>query len=667
MRLLRLLLENYQGIQARTFDFGGRSAAIFGDNETGKTTVINAVTWLLFDKASTGEKGYTPKTYDKFGGYKHNLDHAAEAQFETDTGRLVTLRKCFHEVYKKKKGSPIQEFSGHTVDYFADGVPTKEKDYLDTVSGFCGGPEMMKMLTLPTYFAEDMSWQDRRKVLLDICGDVGDADVIAGNRELRELPQILTMPGTTDQRYAVEDYKRIASARKAEINRQLQTIPARVDEASRAMPDIHGLDRQVIEKEIADFRDRRDALTTGTHAPAKTEAQVKLAEAEARLAEAKANHLRRVNEANQETYTKIAEISKERATLLGKADDLWAKLREKTNEHDRMEKRRKALAVEYTEIHASQWDPDAAICPTCHRPLPEEDAERMREEFNVHRGVRLEEINATGCREASRDMLDKLLAEMQDTKTEIGRLSQEITERDKALSELQESVKQIPPFTSTAEYADLCGRIECLRKEAADDIRNAEAEALDSRRKLDDIDGQIRQRQGLLMNIENAAQQQRRVAELEEQEKRLAAEYEALEKGLYLCDLFTRTKVSMLTDRINAKFRHVRFQLVREQNNGGIDEDCEAMVPSADGELVAFKSANNAGRINAGIEIIGTLSEHYGISMPVFIDNAEAVTRIAKIPGQMIRLVVSEKDKVLRLVLDQYEEEGDDQREEVSA
>ncbi len=114
-------------------------------------------------------------------------------------------------------------------------------------------------------------------------------------------------------------------------------------------------------------------------------------------------------------------------------------------------------------------------------------------------------------------------------------------------------------------------------------------------------------------------------------------------------ELFTKTKVRMLTERINGKFKNVRFRLFVEQINGGVKDDCEVMIPTEDGNLVPFTFANNAARINAGLEIINTLSHHWGIEMPVFIDNAESVTKLLQMDTQVIRLVVSEPDKELRL------------------
>ena len=104
MRINTLRLENFQGIKSAGFDFNGQSASVYGDNGTGKTTIYNAVTWLLFDRPSTGAKGFTPKTRDQSGGNVHFLDHSAEAVFSMEDGRLVTMRKVFHENYKRSAG-----------------------------------------------------------------------------------------------------------------------------------------------------------------------------------------------------------------------------------------------------------------------------------------------------------------------------------------------------------------------------------------------------------------------------------------------------------------------------------------------------------------------------------------------------------------------------------
>ena len=108
---------------------------------------------------------------------------------------------------------------------------------------------------------------------------------------------------------------------------------------------------------------------------------------------------------------------------------------------------------------------------------------------------------------------------------------------------------------------------------------------------------------------------------------------------------FIKAKVSMLTDRINGKFEVVRFRLFETQVNGGISECCVFTVNGVpyDGGL------NAAARTQGGLDIIRTLQEHYGIAPPVFIDNRESCTEIPDMDCQVVNLIVSPVDKVLRV------------------
>ena len=155
MKLLNLKLENFQGIREGEFVFDGESATISADNGFGKTTVFNAFTWLLFDKASTGAKSFTPKTKGPHGDL-HHLNHSAEAAFKLEDGRIITFKKTYYEIYKKKRGSASESFEGHTTDYFVDGVPSNEKEYQATLIANGGNSiEAIKMLTIPHYFGRN--------------------------------------------------------------------------------------------------------------------------------------------------------------------------------------------------------------------------------------------------------------------------------------------------------------------------------------------------------------------------------------------------------------------------------------------------------------------------------------------------------------------------------
>ena len=655
MKLLNLALNNFQGIKSLSFDFpDGRSASIYGDNATGKTTVYNALTWLLFDKASTAAKNFTPKTKGPDGDL-HHLDHSAEAVFMTDAGRQITLKKTFHETYKKKRGSATEEFDGHTVEYSVDGVPVKEKEFTATVTALCGGDtEKPKMLTMPDYFPEQLSWDTRRKILLEICGDVSDDEIIAGNPDLSELKDFLRMNGTAEQYCTTDEYRKVAAARRTEINKQLVELPARIDEATQAIPDTTGLNAEEIEANIAALTKKRDSLAsekaeaaTGSTATATLRTQI--AEIKTQIAEGRAAHAKSQSDQNADVDAEILLARREANEERRKAEDAKIDIDRKTAEKARIEILRKGLLEEYDRISRETWDESQTICPTCSQRLPEDKVEAMREEFNLRKSRKLEEINRRGKTEASKTVIEALateIADLQQKKETAESLQKAAEMRAERLAE-----KRITPtpYESTEQYARLTAQIAEIEAKIADEGKCTTEAVGAVEAKIRATDDAIREERDKQMQLTMAENQQRRIGELEKQEKRLAAEFEELEKGLYLCDLFTKAKVSALTERINGKFKSVRFRLFVEQLNGGLKEDCEVMIPRANGDLVPYTFANNAARINAGLEIINTLAEHWDIRMPVFIDNAESVTRLTESDTQTIRLVVSEADKKLRL------------------
>ena len=662
MKLLQLTLENFQGIKSKVFEFNGNNASLYGDNATGKTTVFNAMTWLLFDKASTGSKNFTPKTKGPDGDM-HHLSHLVEGVIEVQAGCTMVLTKVYHENYKKKRGSSDAEFDGHSVDFFINNVPTKEKEYNETILGMCGDDmEKIKLLTMPNYFPEEMPWEERREMLLDTCGDITDEDVIKSDIELLELNAYLLMPGTKDQHYSVDEYKKIAGAQKTDINKQLQDIPVRIDEAEKAKPDtrnispleinsaIEGLNTQLKELE----EEKSLALNSDT---AVNTIKQKISDLNTQLAEARTKHATEGSKSNESTYAAISELKPKISKLSNDILDKKGEISRNHREKERIATLRAQLLDEYTRIQGETWNEGQALCPTCSRPLPEDKVQELREKFNLDKGARLEANTKRGRTEASKDLIQKLDSEVTRLNDEIDAAEQSITDLNEQLAALNSKIEVPRPFETTQTYENINAQVSKCRKELLDKDSVAKNAVSEIEAKISITKGKIRIEEGKLSQIKLAEIQEKRIKNLMAEEKELSAAFEGIEKGIYLCELFVKTKVGMLDEKINSKFKCVRFRLFIEQLNGGISECCDVMVPSDNGSLVPYSFANNGARINAGLEIIDTLSKHWVLTIPVFVDNAESVTQLIKMDTQLIRLVVSEPDKVLRLEIEGKVEE----------
>ncbi|MCC8063898.1 MAG: hypothetical protein LIO70_02280, partial [Clostridiales bacterium] len=602
-------------------------------------------------------KNYTPKTADSKGGTVHNLNHSAEAVLDID-GAVTTLKKVYHEIWKKKRGSASAEYTGNTVDYYIDGVPVKEKEYTAFVDSRIAGAEQLRVLSVVDGFLRELDWKERRKLLVELCGEVSDEDIIQSSEALRELPKFLAVPGGSGRRYSVDEYRSIAASRKRDINIQLNILPGRIDEASRAIP-AEVQDEEKLREQLEEARSDqaalqgRRAMISGTAARQRLQSQIALLEGE--LAEGRSRHsakevrrldglhreLRGLEDDMQEVRRACAETERERDRLTARSQELEAQ--------------REQLLRDYQEAHAQRWDKHMEACPTCGQALPPERVTALRAAFQERRSKTLEAISQKGKAECSKEAIDSLKQDAQRCQETLA--GQQARLRDLEARRDSVSKRTAPaPYEDTEEYQTLQARLDDLRglMERATPSGSEEMEQVNSQ--LAAVEERIRALSKALMDADLARQQRGRIAALEREEKTLNEEFERVEQGLYLCEQFIRQKVSMIDQRINGMFQTVRFKLFEEQVNGGLKDCCEALIPSPAGAMVAYGDANTAAKVNAGLEVLQTLAAHYGRQLPVFLDGAESVTTPIPVRQQFIRLVAARGENTLRLQTVESEE-----------
>lgn len=650
MKLLELHLTNFKGIRNFSLVVNGSDTKVFGDNATGKTTLFDGFIWLLFDKDSQNQNNFQLKTTTQDGKEIHNLNHEVEGVFSVD-GRTLTLKKVFSEKWTQKRGSARQEFTGHTTDYFIDGVPSKKKEYNEKVASIVS-EDVFKLLTSPAFFNEQLHWSKRRETLLEVCGNITDKDVVASNKDLEMLMDVLNGR-------SIEDHKKVIAAKRKEINQELERIPIRIDEIKRGLPDIEGLNKSNLEKRLEDLnqqieqkQEQINSIRNGAEINTKKKA---ISDIELEIANIRNEHNQNGQQDIYRLKTRIQEEESNISILNSKISTM--KQRKQMNEdyikdlNNSMDK----LRTEWHEVNQQEFQhTDKCECPSCGQSLPEEQVSAVREkalaEFNARKSEKLERITKNGV--DAKEKVEKIQTENEKANQEIQNLTSQIEVKKESIQKLHaqvsELVNKVTDITENPSYIAklkekeaIENEIEQLRKEVDESVYKVQEEIAGLKSTARDIQVEI-------SNIIQAESSRNRISELEQQEKELAAEFEQLEQELYLTEEFTRTKVNLLEEKINSKFKMARFKLFSEQINGGLTETCETLyngVPYSGG-------LNNAAKINVGLDIINTLSEHYGVQAPIFVDNSEAVTKLIDVDSQVISLVVSEKDKQLRVETD---------------
>lgn len=651
MKILSLTLENFRCIKNLTVNFDGEDADVLGANGTGKTTIANAICWLLIDRPMTEEADFTPKTEGT-----HGVHHKASMTVELPNGQRMTLAKDFYEKWTRKRGAATEEFTGNVTDYYIDGVKSKKKEYTEVLETACGiDIERVKMLMVLGYFADTMKTDEKRRILFEMTRDFTDMDVIAVNEELEGIEDFFLMPGTEDQHYTVEQWKKIATEQRKKLNKDLETIPARIDEASKNVAenveDVDTLNAQLrtLEERKASIEEKKRSLSTPD---GKQEAaRAALAGLEVDLATKRAAYIEQGAAANRELNAEIDRMSSDKRDVSDKLDALRRAHQDNLRGLTRMQEQRKELLAEYAAAAARQWDDYAEVCPTCHQALPPERIEEMRAAFNEEKSAAKEDINRRG-QACSKDKIDACAAEIDAQAAEIAAMETRIKEMERAIAERKANLTTSPPFEETQEYKDITARMEEIRarqrlgQSVADGVLNG------CDRDIQTVKDEIAAVNLRIAKAQSSEESRRRVGQLRQELKQAAERMEYLEQGLHLCEEFVRTKARMVTESINSCFKSIRFRLFRDQINGGLKEVCEPLIEDAlHGGWVEYRSANYAAQVNAKLDIVSTLMKHYGVHLPILMDQGESVTRPLAVDAQFIRFIVSPKHNEVKVEL----------------
>lgn len=634
MKLLKLNLQNFKGIRNSEFDFGGIDATIYGDNATGKTTVFDSLCWLLFGKDSLDRADFEIKTLEN-GEPIHKVNHEVEAEFLNDDGNSFTLRRVYREKYSSPRGGDTK-LTGHTTDYFVNDVPVKEKEYKQYINDVIA-EDVFKLITNPLYFNEQYSWQNRRKLLLEISGDIKDDEVINSRSELTRLAELLN--GRT-----VDEQRKIVAAKKTAINKELDMIPVRIDEALRNKADIAAseckltTDIETLNKSINELESQKATIINGFSSTEKR---------------SKIDEIGRQLKARQSEVLSIYNTEKQRKR--GEYEALLTQLKIIESEHDRYtdraydlakdiereSKRIETLQAEFDTFNAQEFNKEA--CPTCGQPLPEDKQAELEAAFNSEKAAKLEEWQS--LIESAKKLKANYEEQREVLLVKADGLTKEIEDKNKVYeTKFKEYESYLEPnVEDDPDYKELKAELFLLELDEGEEADDKEVSRLD-----EEISSVKEKRAALeteLNKYKLNADIQKRVIELESQQQKLAAEKNLLDETSFLIDEFVKAKVDMLEESINSHFEYARFKMFNVLVNGNVEECCETTYKG-----VPYRSMNNAARMNVGLDIINALTKFYNVTAPVFIDNAEAVTEFIKCNSQTIKLVVDADFKELTMI-----------------
>lgn len=653
----QMSLLNFKGVRELTVDFDEHETNIFGANHTGKTTLFDAFVWLLFDKDSQDRQSFGIRTYDEENNIIPKLPHEVSACIEVN-GVEINLKRCFVENWVKKRGSQEAVYDGNSEERYWNDVPCSKTEFAKKIADICD-ESIFKLITNPLYFPS-MKPAIQRGMLFQMAGNLTDADVAASDqKKFANLAEQLSHK-------TLDEYKREIAAKKKRIKDSIETIPARIDENKRQMPeaeDWSALEQDIREKEakikelegqIADESKAYQSKANETAGKAKELAEKKrqrISRENAVRDELLAGYYKQVEAfnnrkiASQQQSFDISQRRRMAEADLRREKESILKMQSEVNEK---EQRLNKLRDEWRSIKAREFNPEnlETVCPHCGRPYEQAQIDRSIEDqrlsFNAHTTHLLEENKANG----------KKLAE------EVAALKAAINQAEDITHEKEEQIAGLvdKPFTEAEpakpdvtngiaadqQLQQLDKEIAELEAEIAKPIEKPDTDFLTDGKNLL-LEGIEDDRKRLAKRVTIDATMKR----IEELEAELKANNETLTEleGIEFNILeFGKAKVSLVEDKINSLFSIVKFKMYERQINGGEVETCECMMHGT-----PYSVLSNSEKINAGLDIINAICRANEVNAPIFIDNRESATDIIDVDSQVINLIVDASCKKLKV------------------
>ena len=632
-----VLIKNFKGIKELYVNFSDNTT-IFGKNATGKTTIVDAVTYCLFGTDSLGNSKFEIRPLDKNGNKIHNIVISVCLFLRID-GKKTELKRELSENWVKKRGSENPVLQGNVGSYEIDGYPRSEKDYKEYINSIVSD-DLFKMLTNPTYFP-NMPWKDQRATIMKFASDVSDVELATkDSRFAGLLPEIEKAPSTDDIKNKYQ--KSLNELKKKQIE-----LPVRIDEISNSKVNIDVSELELLKnslnEQIADVKSKI------ADTDKQFEEYQKLSDGIMELKFAESDLFRKANEDNIKARREIEDKIADKKFMLSQTektvDDCERQIDISKHHSVSLNESIESYRSQYRQTQELVFDENSLVCSYCGQEYQQDRKEQIKAEFESKKATEIKKITELGNKAKSeldkeKETIESLEKELVEHRKSLEMLNNAIADLEKQLSELPTSID----ISETDEYKAIQSQL-AEKEQAMSQMNNAssireslEAEVEDLHIEYTEVEKQIAMSQ---KNIEI----DERIEELQAEQREVAQKIADVEKMLYLLDEFIKHKLDKISDSINAMFDGISFKLFDIQLNGGVKEVCECTVNG-----VPYGSLNNGHRIIAGLQIIKALQKLYGAYLPIFIDNAESVNdfNLPDMDCQLIKLKVSD-DTDLRI------------------
>lgn len=660
----KICLRYFKGVENKEIVLGDNINVVKGRNGIGKSTIADAISWVLFGTNQSGATKFGIKTKDKDGNEIEDVAHSVEislsVQDEQEGLTCYVLTRTLTET-RKEDGSVTNSYT-----YKVDGEVETAGDFKKVVDAIC--PEEVFRLCSSPYSFTQMDWSEQRKRLNEMFGVPSVEDVTGGDKKYDAIKELL-------EKDDVDKVLKHLNYKRKEVQKSLDEVPVRLEALKNVLPkaeDWADIENRIKEKglEIDATRKSLNTIDNGGADLIRKQQNISILNLDYKrkriMEESAQRKMGEILKANAEAKTAckkaVAEAEQNIEDLKQKSksfDVALVKCDARMNELD-AEKADGKAKWKLIKARKWEWNEDDAFCPTCKQPLPEDQVQRIMEEskkaFLNNQASDLKKLGDDAARikeevKKCEETTEYFKTQQKATQTQLDKAEAELEEARKAQEEQakkeEEKVSVETLLAEKPEYKQVCDRIkkiEAEQEKPADEGMSEEDKKLkaDMEKKLKDLESE---REVFASRLAVKAQWEKVNAQmdaLQENRAQWKEQIDSLDEKIKAASDFQRRSCEVLEENVNRRFKLVRWKMFRRQLDGTDKPWCECSV---DG--VPYSDLNTAAKINAGLDITNTLKRHYGVDVPCVIDNAETVQEPLYEGGQQIRLTVTDDEDIV--------------------
>lgn len=599
--------------------------------------------WLLSSYTSAGEV----KNNNLFDNKELLTKDTPKASVEAVVvieGYEYTLKKVAEAKFVRKRGTDIYEkAASDTYTLYIDNIETSVSDFNAWIERNICPPDMVQYLLDGSFFAYliDDDKHKARKVLENIIGEVKEEDMKGDYSCIRE----------DMKRFPIEAIEERTKNEIKPLKARMSEIPAIIESKHSTLSEYEQIDYESILKEIESKRadiEQIDATILGQGKAIEpimgernriydliNEKVMLLNELKAAHNSRESSKVSLAKAQLDEARRRNAGVAKENANAQARYDATVRCIEQQKKAVEIFEQTRLSLLAERDEIKARVFIEES--CAYCGQELPYDKQEEARQRFNDRKQRDLADVVARGRSNNDSIKLSKDKLAMLEKEIEGGVVLLEM--EDLAMLEEQYRVAQTSfiPFESTNEYARLSKEIDDLKATLPEIPTNNNESLTNAKRMLMGELETLNRRYGLKAKADSIREE---IAALQAEQRRVGAEIARLEGKLDKCKEYTQEKADIISYRVNGRLLDCKIEMWSAQKDGTMIPD----VVLKGKDDVRYSTLNFSDRIKTCIELARLFASHYGVILPVWIDEASVFSsgNLPTTEAQMVLLYASD-------------------------